>query len=314
MMIWSRPWPAFRLKPLYVAIDAGQSHTECIAVDAGGSVFATGRAGPSYIQDGSPLVVSAFDDALACLPVEAHAAVRAVLVGATGYEIPGRKEGIAKNLRSRFPAAVLHVAGDAEFVLSGYIGDGPGGVLIAGTGCIATGVWQQRRATVGGHGYLFGDEGGGVGLALRAVRRCLQLAESRSPLPSFTTELCGYFGVDDIRAVPGKLYAGPPLNVGLIAGAAPLIAAAAMDGEPLAVELLRECAHELAALAGRLCLALELPAGAYFPLVLCGGVWRVREVLPAAFEAALSPAIAWDLRSVQTSPALEAARYARTLE
>ena len=92
MMIWSRPWPAFRLKPLYVAIDAGQSHTECIAVDAGGSVFATGRAGPSYIQDGSPLVVSAFDDALACLPVEAHAAVRAVLVGATGYE-NSRPEG-----------------------------------------------------------------------------------------------------------------------------------------------------------------------------------------------------------------------------
>lgn len=295
---------------IYIAIDAGQTHTECVAVDRAGAVVGSGSSGPSYVQGGSMVVHASFDEAIATLNVTL-ANVRVVLVGATGGQIPGRLEALHAYMRRCFPHAHIEVVPDGEFVLRSYVGDSVGGVLIAGTGSVAIGSFGGRLMTVGGYGYLLGDEGAGSWLVLEYIRRRLRLADKGTPPDELTTEMCQYWGVDDIRRIPGILYAHGTIDVSAIATAAIMIVRAAGEGNVLAGQLMRETSVELAGLAGRLAHALHLPDGTDFPLFLVGGIWRAHAMLLPGFRDALAPEVQWKLEVVDTSPTLTAARYAR---
>ena len=296
---------------IYIAIDAGQTHTECVAVDRAGTVVASGSSGPSYVQGGSMVVHASFDEAIAALHVT-PADVRVVLVGATGGQIPGRLEALHAYMHRCFAHAHIEVVPDGEFVLRSYVGDGVGGVLIAGTGSVAIGSFGGRHVTVGGYGYLFGDEGAGSWLVLEYIRRSLRLADEGRPSDELTNEMCKYWGVDDIRRIPGVLYTHGTIDVSAIAKAAIMIIEGG-QGNVLASQLMRETSVELAGLAGRLAHALTLPAGTTFPLFLVGGIWRAHAMLLPGFRDALPPEVQWKLKVVETSPTLAAARYARQL-
>lgn len=256
------------------------------------------------------VVDASFDAAIAALNV-VPATVRAVLVGATGGQIPGRLEALDAYMRRCFEQAYVEVVPDGEFVLRSYVGDDVGGVLIAGTGSAAIGSFGGRIVTVGGYGYLFGDEGAGSWLVLEYIRRSLRVADEGTPLNELAAEVCQYFGVDDVRRIPGVLYARGAIDVSAIAKAAILIVRAADHGDVLAEQLMRETSLELAGLAGRLTRALCLPVNTVFPLYLVGGIWRAHALLLPGFRAALSAEVQWTLNLVDTSPTLAAARYAR---
>jgi N-acetylglucosamine kinase-like BadF-type ATPase len=297
---------------IYIAIDAGQTHTECVAVNRAGMVVGSGSSGPSYVQGGSMVVQPSFDEAIAALNVM-HANVRVVLVGATGGHIPGRLKALHAYMRRCFAHAHIEVIPDGEFVLRSYVGDSVGGVLIAGTGSVAIGSFAGQQVTVGGYGYLFGDEGAGSWLVLEYIRRRLRLADKGMPPDELTTAMCKYWGVDDIRHIPGVLYAHGAIDVSAIAKAAVMIVQAAAEGNALADQLMRETSVELAGLAGRLAHALHVSAGTTFPLYLVGGVWRAHAMLLPGFRDALLAEVQWKLKVVDTSPTLAAAHYARRL-
>jgi N-acetylglucosamine kinase-like BadF-type ATPase len=258
------------------------------------------------------VVHASFDEAIAALHVTLSD-VRVVLVGATGGQIPGRLEAVDAYMRQSFEHAHIEVVPDGEFVLRSYVADSIGGVLIAGTGSVAIGSFGGQHVTVGGYGYLFGDEGAGSWLVLEYIRHSLRLADEGMPPDELTNEMCAYWGVDDIRRIPGVLYARGAIDVSAIAKAAILIVRAAEQGNVLAGQLMRETSVELAGLAGRLARALHLPAGTAFPLFLVGGIWRAHAMLLPGFRRALLPEVQWKLKVVDTSPTLAAARYARQL-
>jgi N-acetylglucosamine kinase-like BadF-type ATPase len=289
-----------------VAIDAGQTHTECVVVDRDGQVVGTGEGGPSYVQDGSMVVATAFDAACDAANVAA-ADVRAVLVGATGGQIPGRLDAVRGAMQRRFPAAHIEVVPDGEFVLRGCVGTGIGGVLIAGTGSVAIGNAGRGCVTVGGYGYLFGDEGAGSWLVLEWVRRSLREADRRTPPTALAHRMCQHFAVEDVREIPGVVYARGTIDVHAIASAAILIVHAAPD-DPQARRLVEEAGGELAGLAERLAVALDLDHSSAFPLYLVGGIWQAHTLLLPAFRAALPTSIQWTLEQVEGSPTAAAAR------
>ena len=69
---------------------------------------------------------------------------------------------------------------DAAIALRAAVPEGPGIVLIAGTGSIAYAENGERRSRVGGLGYLAGDEGSAFAIGMAAVRLYGRVLDGRA--------------------------------------------------------------------------------------------------------------------------------------
>ncbi len=157
---------------LFAGIDGGQSHTQALIGDERGNVLGSGRAGPAdevgadarstKLRDALEGAVTA---ALADAKLARDARLDAVVAGVSGYE--GRVYGAMP----AFGAAKFVLMHDAPIAHAGALGGEPGIIVIAGTGSSTYGVAANGDAlTVGGWGYLFGDEGSGFWIAIEALK------------------------------------------------------------------------------------------------------------------------------------------------
>lgn len=157
---------------LFAGIDVGQSGTTAAIGDAE-RVFGYGHAGPGdeVAQDvRSTRLRDAMDaalgDALARCGLAPASAFDAIVAGISGYD--GRVVGV----EPRFNALRVTLMHDAPIAHAAAFGDGPGVVVIAGTGSVAYARARDgRTATTGGWGYLFGDEGSAFWIARIAFER-----------------------------------------------------------------------------------------------------------------------------------------------
>jgi N-acetylmuramic acid 6-phosphate etherase len=155
-----------------LGIEGGGTKTTWALLTRAGKVLAQGVAGP-----GNTLLLS--DAALGKLFREirrkAGAHVEAIGGAFAGCQLPAEKSRVEKIVRRVWPkAGVVRVMEDTRSVLAAAFGDGPGIVVIAGTGSNIAG---QKSASEpieksGGWGHLFSDEGSAYDIA----RRGLQLA------------------------------------------------------------------------------------------------------------------------------------------
>jgi N-acetylmuramic acid 6-phosphate etherase len=155
-----------------LGIEGGGTKTTWALLTREGKVLAQGAAGP-----GNTLLLT--DKALEKLFREirrkAGARIEAIGGAFAGCQLPAEKTRVKKILRRVWPkAGVVRVMEDTRSVLAAAFGDGPGIVVIAGTGSNVAG---QKSANdpiekSGGWGHLFSDEGSAYDIA----RRGLQLA------------------------------------------------------------------------------------------------------------------------------------------
>jgi N-acetylglucosamine kinase-like BadF-type ATPase len=188
---------------LYAGIDGGQSSTTAVVGDAGGRVLGRGVAGPAdeigcdarstRLKDAlEGALMAALDDA--DLPKDTR--FEAVAAGVSGYA--GATAGVAP----AFNAASARLMHDAPIAHAGALGGKPGVIAIAGTGSVVYGVAEDGRAvTVGGLGYVFGDEGSAFGIARRAIRE----ADGNGAL---RRRVAAFFGVDSALDLARAMYAG----------------------------------------------------------------------------------------------------------
>ncbi|GAA4572638.1 BadF/BadG/BcrA/BcrD ATPase family protein [Micromonospora coerulea] len=182
------------------------------------------------------------------------------------------------------------VHGDALVAYASGTAVPDGTVLIAGTGAIAAQVRDLRLdRTADGHGWLLGDAGSGFWLGREAVRRLLtDLDRARPPGGLAARVLAELTGSPDVAAPPRATAEAvvqavtrrPPVE---LARLAPLVVAAAVEGDPTGVELVGEAAALLAESVTRI-----RPAGATDPVVLGGGLLTADTPLAAAARAELA--------------------------
>jgi glucosamine kinase len=270
---------------LVAGLDGGQSSTIALIADERGRVVARGAAGPADEVGAGPnstrlrdALRSALDDARrhAQLPDETEFA--AIVAGVSGYD--GRVRGRAPEMPSpRF--LLLH---DAPVAHAGALGGRPGIIVIAGTGSV---VYARDAAgaerTLGGWGYLFGDEGSAFRIAADALSAIMRAHDEGDPAyDAEASTACEFFGVDSLRRLAHAFYKG---DVGRdrLASFAP-IALRSHTLRPIA----ERGADRLAALVG-----VAVRAGAP-PLVgLVGGVFAdtaFRERLCGAIVAGVAGA------------------------
>src|SRR5437899_3312839 len=150
---------------MLIGIDAGGSRTTAVAADGSGAVLARAEAGPGAVRPGrasvaAAAVFAAARDALQRARVPAPAA--AMVVGAAGVGHPAERDALQAALEGCGLSARLAVTTDAEIALAGAFDQGPGIVILAGTGSVA---WARlpdgTTARSGGLGPVLGDRGSG---------------------------------------------------------------------------------------------------------------------------------------------------------
>jgi N-acetylglucosamine kinase-like BadF-type ATPase len=209
-----------------------------------------------------------------------------VHVGAAGAARPEIAAELSAAIAAVFPGARISVSDDALIALRATIAGGPGVVLIAGTGSVAYAENGDRRALVGGHGYLLGDEGSAFAIGLAAVRLYARVLDGRA-LPDETTDLVGRALKAANRAeLHAAVYAQRP-DPGAIAALAPTIVAFAGKGNRAATKIVQDAAKELADLARAAVRGAGL-TDASPPIALAGGLLRENSLLTFLLETRIA--------------------------
>lgn len=146
------------------------------------------------------------------------------------------------------PFARLRVESDSYIACLGAHGGGDGGIVIAGTGSAGLALVKGQRRHVGGHGFMLGDPGSGAVIGRAALREALLSADGLGPATPLTDALMARFHHDTTAVVEWSRTA---LSRDY-AQFAPLVVAAANEGDALATPIIQQAARDLGAIAMRL--------------------------------------------------------------
>jgi N-acetylglucosamine kinase-like BadF-type ATPase len=269
-------------------VDGGGTHTRAVIIDAGGRALGRAEAGSSLVR--------------ADRPAAAAAAVSEAVRGAAaqaGVSLPlgalwGGLAGAGSRESSNIVAAELKAAGLADLIVVGTdvdaafhaaFGDGPGILLIAGTGSIA----RARGASgslvrVGGWGDRIGDEGSGFAVGMAALRAIAQAHDGRGPATAIRGRVMEHLSLQAAGALIPWTAGATKADV---AALVPLVAAAAAEGDPVAVGILDAALRDLCAHL-RSVIERASPWDGTPELVLWGGLFRaggpMRDAMATAAE------------------------------
>lgn len=272
----------------YLGIDGGGSKTSC-AVGDEHSLLATSVAGPSNLTRVGEVrarqsLHQAIRDACATARIEpeqiGHACVG--VAGAARAEVAS----VVRKIVGELVTAEIVVVGDMSVALHAAFGDGPGVIVIAGTGSIAYGRNAQGAiARAGGWGFAVSDEGSAhwigrttVSSVLQAIDREKDVQAGTEAVPLFR-ELKRIWKLASLDEFVQTANSNPDF-----AALFPTIVAAAEAGDALAQRVLAQAGVELSQLTGavvrRLFAGQDVGSLAVW-LSLAGGVFqhstRVRE-------------------------------------
>ncbi|HTM02542.1 MAG TPA: BadF/BadG/BcrA/BcrD ATPase family protein [Vicinamibacterales bacterium] len=288
-----------------LGIDAGGTKTVCLLADERGRVLAEVRGGGANLQASGEFEVekvlhSLMDQALGDRDLRPEA----ICLGIAGVDRPA-DAAIVRGIMHRigFKSRVL-VVNDALIALVAAVGDGPGVVVVAGTGSIAYGRDARGRAArAGGWGYLLGDEGGGFWIGRAALSAVVRQSDGRGPQTRLTDLVLAAFELSSPTELIHAIYDNG-LQRRAISGIAAVVEQAAGEGDAIAADILDRAATELASAASSVITRLDM-RGDIFRIVLAGGIFggipslvpqvtaRLSEVAPRASveRLAVEPAI-----------------------
>lgn len=231
-----------------IGVDGGATRTRAAVLNLEGRELAAAEGGPGRVDAAS------YESALQTVQATAARAVAeagtslpalALCAGLAGVGREAERSAAETRLRALGLARRVLVITDAEAALHDAFGDGPGILVIAGTGSVAWGRAESGRlARSGGWGALLGDEGSGYDMARRALRAAVRAADGRGPdtqlLPAVLSRL-NLSSPDEL--VPWAASA----DKGQIAALAALVGEIAERGDEVARDLLERAVRDLLA-------------------------------------------------------------------
>jgi N-acetylglucosamine kinase-like BadF-type ATPase len=266
---------------IVVGVDAGGTSTVA-AASRDGAFAGLGRGAPA---NPSSVGVEAAIAAIAATVRGVAGAddPAALFVAAAGAGRAEARDALGRGLRAAFPATDrVAVEDDTRVALRATLPEGPGVVLIAGTGSVAYAENGDVTARVGGAGYLLGDEGSAFAIGLAAVRALARVYDGRSREDETTALAARALGAPDRDALLAAIY-GAPLDVARIAGLAPGIIAFADKGNRVSTKIVQTAAADLGELLKAAVRAAGL-ADASPSVVFAGGLLRENSLLSFLLE------------------------------
>jgi len=264
--------------PYYLGIDGGGTKTICALGDES-TLLVTATSGPSNIVRVGPEQTR--ESLQKCVQQACAAAgiappqIERTCVGGSGTARPELAADVRNFLAEILPSPI-DVVGDMEIALQAAFGQGPGVIVIAGTGSIAYGR-DQRGTTLraGGWGFAIGDEGSAHWIGREAIAAVLRANDLTSGTPEdmfhseLSTALCKTWGVNSLADLARAANSIPPPDF------AALFPAVAASKNILALQALSAAGRELAQTAAvviRRLFPADEPGSV--PVATAGGVFR----------------------------------------
>ena len=271
-----------RSHQLYLGVDGGGTKTQVALMNEAKEIVAEGFAGPSNplrvgvetaVSNIAKAVNEAFDE---------HGFSRGDIVAATLGLAGVRRQDIRERVKASFVEKLkikkTLVITDAEIALFGTTLGKAGLVVIAGTGSICLGKDDDGKiAIAGGWGPLAGDEGGGIGIAEAALHSVAKASDGRGMPTSLSERASEYFRASGPENLIVAIYS-PQMDNSRIAGFARLVVDTALEGDKIAVEILKEAGFELGLAAYAVIKKLNL-ARRRVPIGCVGSIFNAGEIL-----------------------------------
>lgn len=197
--------------------------------------------------------------------------VAVVVAGVHGNDSAEQGAILSAPLAGRYP--IVRVLNDSNLLILAY-GATSGTGIIAGTGSSATATVGDDVVTVGGWGWIFGDEGGAAGIVRDAAKQVLE-AHDLDETDLLTEVFLEFFGIDHPHRLVHVFATVEPREW---SRAAILIFGAAKKGSARAQKVIDAHALALAELIAR----LKQRGGDVSTIVCAGGVLTGQ---PALFDA-----------------------------
>ncbi len=274
------------MSDLFLGVDGGQSSTTAVIGDADGHIVGWATAGPcnhvgasegraKFLRVMGECLSQAF--ARAGLVTRESRHFKAACLGMSGG--PDDKAALLADLVETDRMTVTH---DAKIAWAGATEARPGLIVVAGTGSIAYGENSHgETARAGGWGYIYGDEGGGFDIARQALRAALREFEGWGPRTALAPALAELTGTSNANEALHRLYTAewPRARVAEFAMAVDRLAE---EGDPVAADILRQAAQQLALLAAAVRRQLwgeSVPAAVPVRVSWIGGVFQSQILL-----------------------------------
>ncbi len=259
---------------IVIGIDGGGSKTHAIVADEQGRTIAEtvgpgSAVRPGQIEESANVIADVVRDALASCEMT-HVTPRALCVGVAGAGRDAERQGLWQALVGRDLAAELVIHSDFSIALDDAFGDGPGVLLISGTGSVAFGRSPTgATARAGGWGPVCGDEGSGAWIGRRALSIVTAAADGREPETALTGAILTAAQLNETSNLIQWAAGAEPSRLATLA---PVVMAVAESGDLRANALVSLAVEELVLHARALARQLFGDERASVPLALSGGM------------------------------------------
>ncbi|MHB8839067.1 MAG: N-acetylglucosamine kinase [Gemmatimonadaceae bacterium] len=298
---------------LIVGVDGGGTKTKVIVADHQGHELATATGGGSAARPGqatqaAEMIAQTVTEALAACERSGEVP-RVLCAGLAGAGREPERQAVREALVHLEVADHVIVEPDATIALEDAFGDGPGILLVSGTGSSCFGRSPAGQfSRCGGWGPNIGDEGSGAWIGRRALSIVAAAADGREPdtglLPAMLTAL-------ELESSDGLVYWASHAEPAALAKIAGTVITVAATGDQRANSLLSLAAEELVTHVRALARQLFADERAAIPVALAGGLMERGSFLRKLVETRLKSAVPGALvRAEPVVPARGAVRMA----
>lgn len=266
---------------LYLGIDGGQSGTRCLVINGSGEIIGQGEAGKIdfvLAPGGKDKLKDTLSSALQSALPNREWNFRSAFLGLSGVVGGGELEEAVRSVCAQvFQVQKLEIDNDSFIAWAGALTLQPGIVVIAGSGSVSLGVNDQgERARAGGWGYLFGDEGGGFGIARDGLKMLLTSIDNNKPLVPLMDLYTDFFGVRPEQL--GMDFYAQKFGRDSFAEITPHIAHLALKGDVAAKKLFLDAAESLASKVDAVAHKLRWQ-GSEISWSPVGGVFKAKDLI-----------------------------------
>ncbi len=287
-----------------LGIDGGGTKTEAVLMDENYQILGSGKSGPSNYQSvGIEVAKNSIQTAItqAVTNNNNHQSISGICLGLAGVGRPEDfpvVENLLQEIITNLPIKwdlqpnTIIICSDSNIALVGGIGYSIGIVAMAGTGSLVFGQNSQGLTKrVGGWGYLLGDEGSGYNIAIRGLQAALKSYDGRESPTTLITDFQRHLGLKNIEGIIEVVYRRG-WGATEIAALAPIVSAAADNGDKVAKKIIQSAVEELS-IATKIVISTLFQPHETFEVVTIGSVWNSMIDFRGRFEdsiLAIAPA------------------------
>jgi glucosamine kinase len=301
------------MDPFVVGVDGGGSKTRAILADDRGGQIAEAVGDASAVRPGEAersagIIAGVVRDVLESAGQD-RARPRVLCVGVAGVGRESERGALRQALMAHDLAEEVEVQSDFLIALEDAFGEGPGVLLIAGTGSSAFGRSPAgNSARCGGWGPVIGDEGSGAWIGRRALSVVAAASDGREPETALTGAVLTATECEEASELVRWAAESTPAR---LAALAPVVVAVADGGDLRANSIVSLAVEDLALHVRALARQLFVDERASVPVALTGGLLRKGSSLRKRLEHRLRTAVPGaQIHAAEVDPARGAVKSA----